>query len=473
MFLLLFPGTGECKKIRLVGPGGYYYGTTEKENELKLYKSKVGDLESRLEQVTLEKDVLSASLSSLKENELKKHKRRVRYLESMLEQVTLEKNNLSASLSSLQENELKSHKRRVKSLESILELVRQERDALSVNLSSLKENDLKNYQSRVIGLEARLERVVREKNNLSASLSSLTSEKEEADRRLKKARREFNSSYKEREVTKKKLAESARLDRQRQIEKYVALEKEKNKLGKSYVGAMKELAEAKLKLKVSEEKIMRLTREQTVLLKEVASMKKSFGSLSSDLSSAQEELAFLKKTTKRKPRDWVVKQRTREKNLNYAFTIDPEGHLIRHDGKRVTDTRILRIYRKYKKHIDDVYKIHGVPQFLMSVKVFIESTGDPNAVSEDGAEGLGQLMPGTQKYLGVTDPFDPRQNLLGTGEYFAEQLDEFNNIIEYAVAAYYAGPEDIKKALLAGKTYHIYPRTTKHVKRFLRVMRKA
>lgn len=71
-----------------------------------------------------------------------------------------------------------------------------------------------------------------------------------------------------------------------------------------------------------------------------------------------------------------------------------------------------------------------------------ESSFDPNAVSEDGAMGLGQLMPDTAKGLKVTDPFDPNQNLIGSVRYLTQQLERFGSL-ELALAAYNAGPEKV------------------------------
>lgn len=73
-----------------------------------------------------------------------------------------------------------------------------------------------------------------------------------------------------------------------------------------------------------------------------------------------------------------------------------------------------------------------------------ESAFNPDAASEKGAQGLGQLMPKTASDLGVSDPFNPEQNLHGSAKYFTQQLSNFGSL-ELALAAYNAGPERVKQ----------------------------
>lgn len=73
-----------------------------------------------------------------------------------------------------------------------------------------------------------------------------------------------------------------------------------------------------------------------------------------------------------------------------------------------------------------------------------ESAFNHLAVSEKGAKGLGQLMPNTASDLGVTDAFDPKQNLIGSAKYLTQLLEQFGSL-ELALAAYNAGPERVKK----------------------------
>ncbi len=88
---------------------------------------------------------------------------------------------------------------------------------------------------------------------------------------------------------------------------------------------------------------------------------------------------------------------------------------------------------------------YQVPVNLLKAIGKQESNFNANAVSKCGAQGIMQLMPATAASLGVTDSFDAEQNIMGGAKYIAELLDQYNGNISYALAAYNAGSNNVKK----------------------------
>jgi hypothetical protein len=111
----------------------------------------------------------------------------------------------------------------------------------------------------------------------------------------------------------------------------------------------------------------------------------------------------------------------------------------------------------------------GVPPLLLYRMIQAESSGDPNAVSKAGAQGLMQLMPQTAKRFGVRDPFNAEENVMGGAKYMSWLHDRYGSW-GTAVGAYHAGEGNMDK-YLAGKPSGVGPETQAYARRVMHDLR--
>jgi soluble lytic murein transglycosylase-like protein len=84
------------------------------------------------------------------------------------------------------------------------------------------------------------------------------------------------------------------------------------------------------------------------------------------------------------------------------------------------------------------------PELIRAV-MRAESAFRANVVSPVGAQGLMQIMPALAEEMGVTDPFDPRQNIMAGSRYLRQLLDSHQGNVTLALASYNAGPGNVAR----------------------------
>jgi soluble lytic murein transglycosylase-like protein len=100
---------------------------------------------------------------------------------------------------------------------------------------------------------------------------------------------------------------------------------------------------------------------------------------------------------------------------------------------------------RYDAHIARAARMFDVDFSLLKAMIRVESGFDPLAVSQKGATGLMQIMPDNYGLLNIKNPFDPWQNIMGGARYIKMMLQQFEDQLPLALAAYNAGPNAVEK----------------------------
>ncbi len=101
---------------------------------------------------------------------------------------------------------------------------------------------------------------------------------------------------------------------------------------------------------------------------------------------------------------------------------------------------VLQKAERYAPLIEEAARASRIEPALVRAVLVAESAGDPKALSPRGARGLMQLMPETAKRYGVSNVFDPQQNIRAGSQYLRDLSDRYRNDLQLVLAAYNAGP---------------------------------
>lgn len=131
------------------------------------------------------------------------------------------------------------------------------------------------------------------------------------------------------------------------------------------------------------------------------------------------------------------------KNDKIAVAMQRNGNRLEQPDNRIQVSQTEKNH--FKPLVEEAARTYQVDAALLHAVISAESGYNPAAVSQKGAAGLMQLMPETARRYGVTNSFDPAQNVRGGAKYLSYLLQLFDNNSELAVAAYNAGENAVIK----------------------------
>ncbi len=101
--------------------------------------------------------------------------------------------------------------------------------------------------------------------------------------------------------------------------------------------------------------------------------------------------------------------------------------------------------KKYDNIISNASKSFNIDENLIRSVILTESAANPKAISSANAKGLMQLIDSTASDMNVKDVWNPRDNIFGGAKYLSKMLKNFEGDLELSLAAYNAGPGNVKK----------------------------
>lgn len=132
------------------------------------------------------------------------------------------------------------------------------------------------------------------------------------------------------------------------------------------------------------------------------------------------------------------------------------------------DPTLLARSTQYDPIIETAAAAAAVESNLLRAVIVVESGFNSRALSKRGAIGLMQLMPATATRFGVSDPYDPRQNVHAGAQYLKFLIERFGRDIRLALAAYNAGEQAVDRS---GGRIPPFLETQAYVPRVMRIYR--
>jgi len=127
------------------------------------------------------------------------------------------------------------------------------------------------------------------------------------------------------------------------------------------------------------------------------------------------------------------------------FATDPAKLRVLEKIKTYSSGSLLENVGKYSDIVNEASATYDLKPNLINAVIAAESSGNADSLSTENAKGLMQLLDSTSKDMGVTNPFDPRENIMGGAKYLKGLLEKFSGDVNLALASYNAGPGAVEQ----------------------------
>jgi soluble lytic murein transglycosylase-like protein len=154
-----------------------------------------------------------------------------------------------------------------------------------------------------------------------------------------------------------------------------------------------------------------------------------------------------------------------DNNRYRLLALSPDDRTV--SGERYDSTLLARA-AQYDSIIEKAAKSAALEPNLLRAVIVVESGFNSRARSKRGAVGLMQLMPATASRFGVSNPYDPKQNVHAGARYLKFLMDRFGQNIRLALAAYNAGEEAVERN---GRQIPPFTETMAYVPKVLKIYR--